>query len=402
MNKKLILLTLNVIILGFFDLLSLIICICAILASYLVSIKISQLSSKVHNNKLYLATLFTFIISIFLYKYLIKVGTLSSLLYLSYVLLQCFGYIFEVIWGAPPLKFVDLLNSVLFFIKAWAGPIERPHEFSKSLNFISFTPKLTQLNILMLTLGIFQMLISKNLDYFILMLQKNNIDFLSFFNLGVFRLLKIYCNFCGYSNIVSSLALMLNIEVIKNFNSPWLSKTISDFWSRWHISLTSWFKDYIYFPLISIISDINYLNNKFVIMLGSGITFSCVAIWHQINAGSILWILFNHLILFYAPKKYYPLILLYAVFLNYLMFDYIDSNNFVENIFYILNNSNADITQNLILFFIFFIIIIFFHITEKLLHKNYFKAQHIAMIACNIFFITLIGSPNMSVIYGRF
>lgn len=60
---------------------------------------------------------------------------------------------------------------------------------------------------------------------------------------------QIYCDFAGYTLIAIGIAGSLGIELPVNFKQPYLSKNIDDFWNRWHISLTSWFRDYLYFPL---------------------------------------------------------------------------------------------------------------------------------------------------------
>ena len=60
---------------------------------------------------------------------------------------------------------------------------------------------------------------------------------------------QIYCDFGGYSTIAMGTARILGIELMDNFNAPYLSSSVSEFWRRWHISLSSWFRDYLYIPL---------------------------------------------------------------------------------------------------------------------------------------------------------
>jgi D-alanyl-lipoteichoic acid acyltransferase DltB (MBOAT superfamily) len=65
----------------------------------------------------------------------------------------------------------------------------------------------------------------------------------------LFYSMQLYCDFAGYSNIVVGGAKLMGINLTHNFNAPYLSETISEFWRRWHISLSSWFRDYVYIPL---------------------------------------------------------------------------------------------------------------------------------------------------------
>ena len=60
---------------------------------------------------------------------------------------------------------------------------------------------------------------------------------------------QIYCDFAGYSTIAMGAALFLGVRLMENFDAPYLSTSVAEFWRKWHISLTSWFRDYLYFPL---------------------------------------------------------------------------------------------------------------------------------------------------------
>ena len=61
--------------------------------------------------------------------------------------------------------------------------------------------------------------------------------------------IQIYCDFAGYSIIAMGAAKVLGVQLMENFDAPYLSTSVSEFWRKWHISLTSWFKDYLYIPL---------------------------------------------------------------------------------------------------------------------------------------------------------
>jgi len=100
---------------------------------------------------------------------------------------------------------------------------------------------------------------------------------------AVFYSIEIYCDFSGYSDIARGVAKLFNIDLMLNFDRPYLSKSFGEFWKRWHISLSSWFKDYLYIPLggnrVPIIRNIL---NLWIVMLVSGL-------WHGAAWGFVLW-----------------------------------------------------------------------------------------------------------------
>ena len=114
---------------------------------------------------------------------------------------------------------------------------------------------------------------------------------------------QIYGDFSGYSDIAIGTAKLFGIKLMRNFNNPYFSRDIAEFWRRWHISLTTWFRDYVYIPLGgSRVSKGKVIRNTFIIFLVSGI-------WHGANWTFLAWgayhaILFLPLILLGANRKY--------------------------------------------------------------------------------------------------
>lgn len=99
----------------------------------------------------------------------------------------------------------------------------------------------------------------------------------------VFFAVQIYCDFAGYSTIAMGTAKMLGINLIQNFDAPYISRSVADFWRKWHISLTSWFKDYLYIPLGGGRKGKarKYLN-KLIVFLVSGL-------WHGASLSFVVW-----------------------------------------------------------------------------------------------------------------
>lgn len=95
--------------------------------------------------------------------------------------------------------------------------------------------------------------------------------------------IQIYCDFSGYSDIAIGTAKMLGIGLMKNFESPYFSSSVKEFWSRWHISLSTWFKDYLYIPLGG--NRCSKIRNSFNLL----VTFLVSGLWHGANLTFVMW-----------------------------------------------------------------------------------------------------------------
>jgi len=99
----------------------------------------------------------------------------------------------------------------------------------------------------------------------------------------VFFAYQIYCDFSGYSDIAIGAAQVMGIKLMTNFNRPYFSKSLSEFWTRWHISLSSWFRDYLYIPLGgNRVSQWRWQINLLIVFLVSGL-------WHGANWTFVIW-----------------------------------------------------------------------------------------------------------------
>jgi len=108
---------------------------------------------------------------------------------------------------------------------------------------------------------------------------------------AIFFAFQIYCDFSGYSDIAIGTGRLFGISAMRNFNFPYFARDIAEFWRRWHISLTTWFRDYVYIPLGgSRVSKLKIVRNTLVIFLLSGL-------WHGANSTFLAWGLF-HAVLF--------------------------------------------------------------------------------------------------------
>jgi alginate O-acetyltransferase complex protein AlgI len=209
---------------------------------------------------------------------------------ISFLSFESIAYLIDVYKGSPAtgnlLKYAAYKS---FFPKLVSGPITHYHQFAPQLNNLKF-PSLerwTEAGWLIASGAIKKTLIADNLAIFVkLVFDPNILDRAGSFDLwlAIFAYgLQIYLDFSGYVDIVLGTAILFGINLPTNFNFPYLSTSITDFWRRWHISLGNWLRDYIYIPLGgSRLGLVRTCLNLFVLMLISGI-------WHGADWGYMLW-----------------------------------------------------------------------------------------------------------------
>jgi len=187
----------------------------------------------------------------------------------------------------PTKDFVAFSAFVTFFPQLVAGPIERatnllPQFYTRrSFSYIKAIDGLRQI-----LWGLFKkVVIADNAAEYANMIFNNSADYSgSTMALGVFFFsIQIYCDFSGYSDMAIGLGRLFGFELMRNFNFPYFSRDIAEFWRRWHISLSTWFRDYLYYPLGgSKGSTLKKVRNTFIIFLVSGF-------WHGANWTFIAW-----------------------------------------------------------------------------------------------------------------
>lgn len=174
---------------------------------------------------------------------------------LSFHTFQAMSYTIEVYWGkqAPERHFPTYALYVMFYPQLVAGPIERPQNVLPQLHeYRGYNPDNVREGISRMIWGYFKkVVIADRLALVVDHVYANN-DEMSSWSLviaAVFYSFQIYCDFSGYSDIGIGAAKVMNIKLMENFRQPYLAANISSFWSRWHISLSSWFRDYVYIPM---------------------------------------------------------------------------------------------------------------------------------------------------------
>ena len=175
----------------------------------------------------------------------------------------------------------------MFYPQLVAGPIERPqnvlHQFHEEKRF-DYTNMTDGLKLMMW--GMFKkVVIADRLAQLTDPVFNNPGDYspMAIVIAAIFFSFQIFCDFSGYSDIALGSARVMGFKLMKNFDKPYHAKNISEFWSRWHISLSTWFRDYLYIPLGgNRVSVPRWYFNLFFVFLVSGF-------WHGANWTFIVW-----------------------------------------------------------------------------------------------------------------
>ncbi|MBN1306511.1 MAG: MBOAT family protein [Chitinispirillaceae bacterium] len=208
---------------------------------------------------------------------------------LSFFTFQAMSYLIEVYCGRQKAErhFGIYALFVMFYPQLVAGPIERPqnllHQFHERHSFSSESFKT---GLLQIAFGLFKkVVIADRLAMAVDYAYGNytNLSGLSLLIASVFYSFQIYCDFSGYSDIAIGSARAMGFNLMSNFDAPYFSSSIGEFWKRWHISLSTWFRDYVYFPLGGNRRSAPRVHfNLMAVFILSGL-------WHGANWTFVIW-----------------------------------------------------------------------------------------------------------------
>lgn len=208
---------------------------------------------------------------------------------ISFYTFQTMSYTIDVYKGKmqPTKDFIGFAAFVSFFPQLVAGPIERASNLlPQILSKRTFKYNKALEGVRLIMWGLFKkVVIADALAPSVDEIFNNYSTYPSQILIvgAVFFAFQIYCDFSGYSDIARGLAKFLGLELMVNFNFPYFSRSIAEFWRKWHISLSTWFRDYLYIPLGgSRVGFSKSLRNVFIIFLVSGF-------WHGANWTFLAW-----------------------------------------------------------------------------------------------------------------
>ncbi|MBE6537779.1 MAG: MBOAT family protein [Ruminococcaceae bacterium] len=302
----------------------LIVMIVSIILNYIFAIRIEDAKDNAFQRKLFLVLAVVANLGLlFVYKYMnfvtstlhewfpvtkemFEVTKIVLPIGISFFTFQSMSYVIDVYRGEPAQRnpfYVGLYVSL--FPQLIAGPIVRYTTVAREINERIITKE-------MFTKGMFRFLKGFNKKVLLanilaevadIAFAQSDLNFTLAWIGAICYTLQIFFDFSGYSEMAIGLGLMFGFKFLENFDYPYISKTITEFWRRWHISLGSWFRDYVYFPLggSRVKSKVRLVFNLFVVWLATGI-------WHGASWNFILWgVLYGVIItvekLLSLPKK---------------------------------------------------------------------------------------------------
>ena len=278
-----------------------------IFVAYIGAITIDKYKSK----SIFILTLFIPIILLVVFKYTdffitninnifntrFKLLNIALPIGISFYTFQIISYIVDVYKGKVKVQknFIKLATYVSLFPQLIAGPIVRYEVIEDELDNRKHSFEDFAIGVRRFTIGLAKKVLIANMlgelcTKFDLVDERSVVFYWIF---AISYMLQIYFDFSAYSDMAIGLGRIFGFHFLENFDYPYISKSITEFWRRWHISLGSWFRDYVYIPLGgNRVSKIKFLRNILIVWLLTGF-------WHGASWNFIIWgLLFGILLIF--------------------------------------------------------------------------------------------------------
>ncbi len=212
---------------------------------------------------------------------------------ISFYTFQALSYVVDVYRGnvRAQKSFPNLLLYIVFFPQLIAGPIVKYHDIEEQIEHRVVTAEGMKQGIFRFSCGLGKkILISNAMAYVadtVFALPNAQVGALSAWVGAIAYCIQIYFDFSGYSDMAIGLGQLFGFRFLENFNYPYISGSIQEFWRRWHISLSTWFKEYLYIPLGgNRKGKVRTMLNKYVVFFATGI-------WHGANWTFLVWGLYH-------------------------------------------------------------------------------------------------------------
>ena len=248
---------------------------------------------------------------------------------ISFYTFQTLSYVVDVYRGAVPAQknYIDLAAYIAMFPQLIAGPIVRYSDIARQLKHREESLDDFALGIRRFLIGLSKKILIANIlgELVSIFKASDEKSVLFFWLYAVAYLLHVYFDFSGYSDMAIGLGRMFGFRFAENFNYPYISGSITEFWRRWHMSLGSWFRDYLYIPLGgNRVSRARWLVNIFIVWMATGF-------WHGAAWNFVVWgLMFAVLLvverlwllkLLEKSKVFSHLYVLFFLTLSYVVFD---------------------------------------------------------------------------------
>ncbi|NPV85766.1 MAG: MBOAT family protein [Anaerolineae bacterium] len=216
---------------------------------------------------------------------------------LSFYVVQAVAYLLDIFKGVarPVASLADFALFMLYFPKLISGPIERSRDLMPKLE----SPRVVNWGCLersfsLIVVGLVRKLVIAD-GLFLLFPERTFIEPQRFsaphlMSSVLFYAFMIYNDFAGYTSIVRGISGLLGIELSHNFNTPYFSRNFTEFWQRWHITLSNWLRDYIFMPLTRGLLRRGFdSRHPLTLILPPFVTMFVSALWHNASGGMLLW-----------------------------------------------------------------------------------------------------------------
>lgn len=206
---------------------------------------------------------------------------------ISFYTFQIISYEVDVYRGKvnASKSLIDYMTYVFLFPQLIAGPIVRYETISKELKSRKVTLEDFSYGVNRFIIGLFKkVVIANNIGELCNILNNSSeVSVLLYWVLGISYMLQIYFDFSGYSDIAIGIGRMIGFKFPENFNYPYIANSVTDFWRRWHMTLSSWFRDYVYIPLGgNRVSTLKHIRNILFVWMLTGL-------WHGASWNFIIW-----------------------------------------------------------------------------------------------------------------
>lgn len=208
---------------------------------------------------------------------------------ISFFTFQGLSYVIDVYRDRTQVakNFVKLALYISFFPQLIAGPIVKYHDVAQQIDKRQVSAPLTSEGIRRFVLGLSKKLLIANtvghMADLVFTAQPQQLDIRLAWLGALCYTLQIYFDFSGYSDMAIGLGKMFGFQFLENFRYPYVSASVKEFWRRWHISLSSWFRDYLYIPLGG------NRKGKLRTELNKTLVFFCTGLWHGASWNFVLW-----------------------------------------------------------------------------------------------------------------
>lgn len=274
---------------------------------------------------------------------------------ISFYTFQMVSYIIDVYRGNAKVQknIFKLAMYVSLFPQLIAGPIVRYVNVEEQIENRKHSFEKFALGIRRFIIGLGKKVLIANVlgELTTTFLTSNEMSVLYYWLYAIAAMLQIYFDFSGYSDMAIGLGKMFGFDFLENFNYPYIATSITDFWRRWHISLSSWFRDYVYIPLGgNRVSKLKWLRNILIVWMLTGL-------WHGAAWNFILWGLFFGIILIIEklflgellkklPKVLTRIYVLIVVMISFIIFNGENASHIFENIGGLIGLGNVPLVSN--------------------------------------------------------